>query len=421
MPKLTKRYIDAARYEGDGSSRDVRWDDGGFGLRIYPSRRKSFVLSYRNSAGRKRMIVLGAYGLDLTLDQARDKATKERAKLVDGADPLAERHAERAETATGDTFKAVAESFVTRYVRVNKRASSAVEDERIINKDLVSKWGKRKVADIARRDVIELLDEITDRGSPIMANRTLAVVRRPFGWCVERGVIDGSPVIGVKAPGKESKRDRVLDDNELRFVWNAAGALGWPFGPFVRLLILSGQRRGEVAAMKWSNLDLDGDEPKWTLPREATKGDRAHTVPLSPQVIDIIADLPRMESAFVFDTGRRKEDTPINGFSKTKRDLDAKIAKLVEKDEMEPLSPWTLHDIRRSAASGMAALNVPPHILSRVLNHAAGAAEGITAVYNRHAYTDEQRHALNAWGAHIERIVAGKEAGNVVELRSDAQ
>ncbi len=143
MPKLTKRYIDAARYQGDGNSRDVRWDDAmpGFGLRVYPSERKSFVLSYRTGAGRKRLIVLGGFGLDLTLDQARDKAIRERAKLVDGADPLADRQSARASANAGDKFKDIAESFIERSVKPNKRARSAYEDERIIRRELIPKWG----------------------------------------------------------------------------------------------------------------------------------------------------------------------------------------------------------------------------------------------------------------------------------------
>ena len=173
--------------------------------------------------------------------------------------------------------------------------------------------------------------------------------------------------------------------------------------------------------MKWADLDLEGDSPTWILPREATKADRAHTVPLSSQVVAIIEGLPRGDSIFLLDTRSRKEDTPIDNFSHVKRNLDAKIAMLAKKDGADPPAPWTLHDLRRSAASGMAALNVPPHILSRVLNHAAGAAEGITAVYNRHTYADEQRHALNAWGAHVERIVSGTDSANVVELRHTAE
>ena len=172
--------------------------------------------------------------------------------------------------------------------------------------------------------------------------------------------------------------------------------------------------------MKWADLDLEGNEPKWMLPREATKGDRAHTFSLSSQVVAIIEGLRKGDSVFLFDTKIRKEDTPIGNFSNAKLNLDAEITKLAEKDGINPPAPWVIHDLRRSAASGMAALNVPPHILSRVLNHAAGSAEGITAIYNRHSYAEEQRHALNAWGAHVERIVKGKDAGNVVELHADA-
>ena len=214
MPNLTKRYIDAARYEGDGSSRDVRWDGAmpGFGLRVYPSKRKSFVLSYRNNAGRKRMIVLGAYGLDLTLDQARDRAISERAKLVGGADPLAERQSARAEAETRDTFEAVAGSYIERYVKPNKRARSAYEDERIIHREMIPRWGSRKISEISRRDVIELLDGITDRGSPIMANRTLSLARKLFGWAVERDIVDASPVDGDQLLDEEGVSSRPLAD-----------------------------------------------------------------------------------------------------------------------------------------------------------------------------------------------------------------
>ena len=138
---------------------------------------------------------------------------------------------------------------------------------------------------------------------------------------------------------------------------------------------------------------------------------------MSPQVVTIIDALPKIDSVFAFDTGRRKEDTPISNFTRPKRNLDAKIAGLAVEERAKPPLPWTFHDLRRSAASGMAALNVPPHILSRVLNHAASAAEGITAIYNRHAYAEEQRHALYTWGAHVERNVSGGSA-NVVELGS---
>ena len=171
--------------------------------------------------------------------------------------------------------------------------------------------------------------------------------------------------------------------------------------------------------MRWTDLDLEADNPVWTLPREATKADRLHTVPLSPQAVDIINALPRMEGEHVFSTRHEQSadgkpiSRPISGFSKAKRILDAEMAEKAERDAPET---WRHHDLRRTAASGMARLNVQPHILSRVLNHAPGQSEGVTAIYNRHHYQDELRHALNKWAAHVERIVANKPADNVVEL-----
>jgi integrase len=406
---LTKKAIDAFKYTGDGASRDVRWDDAmpGFGIRIYPSGRKSFVLSYR-AAGKKRLVTLGTYGCDLTLDQARQRAVKERGRLLDGADPVMQRKQDRERERTGNTFRKVAETFLARYVRKNLRQTTGSEYERIINRDLIPRWGNKRLEEITRQDVIRLLDEIEDRGSPIMANRTLAIVRKIFNWCVDRDVMEASPAAGAKAPGRERKRDRVLSDDELGLIWQTSDKMGWRLSPFVKLLILTAQRRGEVATMQWTDLSLDGDEPVWTLPREVTKADREHTVPLSSLVVEIIRSLPRMEGKYVFDTGR---NTPISGFSKAKRKLDGLIGEAGAAADV-----WTFHDIRRTAASGMARLNIAPHILSRILNHAPGQAEGVTAIYNRHSYLPELRHALNAWAAHIERVVSDDTANNVVEL-----
>ena len=422
--KLTKRSIDTFTYQGDGQSRDVRWDDAmpGFGVRIYPSGRKAFVLSYRNGGGKKRLVVLGTYGRDLTLEQAREKAVKESGTVIDGIDPVKQRRLEREKERTGDRFKDVAETFITRHVKQTLRPSSAKEYERIIRRNLIPKWSRKSIEEITRHDIITLLDTVTDRGATVGVNRVLAVTRKLFNWCVERGVIEATPVMGVKPPGKETKRDRVLSDDELRLVWKASDEQGWPFGPFTKLLILTAQRRGEVAAMRWADLNLEGDEPVWTLPREATKANRLHTVPLSPQAVEIINALPKMEGEHVFST--RYEETPdgkrisrpISGFGRSKQLLDKGIAEAAEKAGLAAPEAWRHHDLRRSAASGMARLNVQPHILSRVLNHAPGSAEGVTAIYNRHHYHDELRHALTVWAAHVERIVTGKTAENVVEL-----
>ena len=423
MPNITKRYIDAARYKGDGTSRDERWDDAlpGFGLRISPKGVKTFILFYRvggKRGARQRLVKLGAYGRDMTPDEARKKAGKWLTAARDGSDP----YGKIDEAAKSNTFKDVAADFIELYVRPNKRPRSIAEDERIINGELVPKWGSRRIGEITGRDVTKLLDDIAARPAPIMANRTLAATRKLFKWAAARHALTLIPTDGIEPPGKETKRDRILPDEEIRLLWQVSDKLGWPFGPFVKLLILTGQRRGEVAAMRWADLDLEGDKPVWTLPREATKADRLHTVPLPPLLVDIIKALPRMEGAHVFSTRHeqsadgKRVSRPISGFSKAKRLLDAEIAEAAKNAKSDATEAWTFHDLRRTTASGMARLNISPHILSRVLNHAPGSSEGITAVYNRHAYEDEKRHALNAWAAHVDRIVTDKPADNIVEL-----
>jgi integrase len=244
-----------------------------------------------------------------------------------------------------------------------------------------------------------------------MANRTLAYLRKMLSWAVERGIITASPAAGVGAPGGEETRDRVLAPGELAAVWRACDALGWPFGPLVQLLVVTAQRRDEVAHMAWPDLDLE--RKLWTLPRELTKSDRVHEVPLSDLAIETIEALPRIGTGLVFPAHRARSTNPVSGFSKAKARLDAELARA----GVGALKPWRLHDLRRTAASEMARLGHPPHVVAAVLNHAPAATHGITAIYVRHRYGDEKRQALAAWARELERIVGRGEA-KVVALAS---
>jgi integrase len=209
-------------------------------------------------------------------------------------------------------------------------------------------------------------------------------------------------------PSAEQSRDRVLDVNELRLVWHAAGDLGFPFGPIVRLLILTGQRRGEIGGMEWKELDFE-TPPLLTIPAARSKNRRQHAVPLSPQAIETIKSLPRFSGAkFVFSPGM----TAPSGFSKAKERLDCMITKL---NGGEPIAPWILHDIRRSVATGLAGLGVNLPVIERCLNHVSGSLGGIVSIYQKHSFSDEMRAAFDAWGRRIESLVSG-ETGNVVEL-----
>jgi integrase len=307
-----------------------------------------------------------------------------------------------------DDFATVAVQFIQRYAKPKNRGwketarliglipdSAAPTDDPAIfvaHKDgAVKKWGHRKIADITRADVNRFLDGIVDRGSPIAANRVFAALRKLFGWAETRYALSANPCDRVERPSAEVSRDRLLTDDELKAVWEAAGELGWPFGPFVQLLILTGQRLNEVAGISWSELDLE--KRLWTLPRGRVKNDKGHEVPLSAQAIQIIKSVPRIAGRdLLFST---TGTSPISGFSKTKATIDEKSG----------VTGWTFHDLRRTLASGMARLGINLPVIEKILNHSSGSFRGIVGVYQRHSFADEKRAALDVWGAHLARLV----------------
>ncbi len=394
--KLTKRQIDSFRYEGDGKSRDVRWDDAlpGFGLRIYPTNRKAFVLSYRTN-GRKRLLTLGTYGAPLTLEEARDTARRELAKVLDGKDPVAQRR----RNSQVETFADLARLYLERHARTNKKASSAREDERIINRELLPKWGQRKATDIRRRDVIELLDGIKDRGAPIMANRVLALVRKVYNFGIGRDIVEINPCVQVQMPGKERQRQRVLEDNELRALWTALDDLGPTVGALFKMRLLTLQRGGELAPMRWDDIDLESGW--WTIPPEYTKNALAHRVPLSPQALAVLKELERHKhaSGWVFPSPTKPNQHIANIGKATVR---AKAASGVD---------FVPHDLRRTGASRLTGLGVPRLVVSKILNH---VESGVTAVYDRHSYDGEKRHGLDLWSQYVERLVSGQDLPSTV-------
>jgi len=251
-------------------------------------------------------------------------------------------------------------------------------------------------------------------------NRTLAVLRRFFNWTVEREIITASPMAGLKAPTAETARDRALNDEEIRLFWAGCDKLGWPFGPMFKLLLLTAQRRDEVRGMEWTEIE-PREKRVWAIPREKAKNDRAHEVSLSELAIEIIDGLPRMSrprtdsagsepSPYVFTTNGER---PVSGFSKAKERLDKHMLELLCAELGEAgkdpgkaeIDGWILHDLRRTAATGMARLNIAPHVVDWILNHVSGTIRGVAAVYNRHAYLEERRAALEAWGRYVEGLV----------------
>jgi integrase len=375
---------------------------------LQPTGKASWAVRYR-SAGQTRKLTLGTYPA-INLKAARELASHALVKVAGGDDPAAEKQAakksERAPVGR-DLVEKVVETFIERYAKANTR--SWAETERMLKKEIVGAWKGRHLSEISRADVHELLDGIVDRGAPIAANRILAAFRRMCAWAVERDIVKASPCDGVKSPSVARSRDRVLTDEELRAVWQAAESIGWPFGPLVKLLILSGQRRDEVAEMRWSEVDFDAKT--WTLPRTRAKNDVEHAVPLSDAAIEILKTLPRVasKSGYVFTTNGT---APVSGFARAKERLDAALAGV-----SPGMAPWVIHDLRRTLASGCARLGINLPVIEKVLNHVSGSFRGIVGVYQRHSFADEKRVALETWGRFVEQIVTGAAAGNVVSLR----
>lgn len=353
----------------------------GFGLRVNASGTKTFFLVGRHN-GSFRRISLGRYP-SLTLEKARRKANDAISAFADGEDPQAEKRAARQVAA--DQFETVVTSFVENHCRQNNRASTAAETERLLRSVFVPIWARRPVSEIRKADVYAVTDALMKDGKTSAARHAFAAIRKFFNWCVERGLIEQSPCVAMKSPGKPTSRDRVLSEAELGAVLESARIQDWPFGPIVQLLALTAQRRGEVVGMRWDELDFDAR--LWTIPGTRTKNHRMHVVPLTDSAIAILEALPRLvQSEFVFPA-RGYTDRPYSGYSKGKRELDA----------LADLHGWTLHDLRRTAATGMAKAGVAPHVVERILNHVSGTFGGVAGVYNRFQYVDEMRAALTKW------------------------
>jgi integrase len=362
---------------------------------VQPSGAKSWALRYR-VLGKPKKLTIGPYPL-VAVAEARRRATAALGDVAAGKDPAAEKTSARAaaRAKSDDMVDAVANDFIKLYASRNTRDWR--ETERILKKDVVSRWRGRRLGEIERKHVAKLLDEMIDRGAPVGANRVFAQLRKMCSWAVERGIIPSNPCLGISRPTTEAARDRALSDHELGMVWRCSGCLGSPFGPIVRSLILTAQRRDEVGGLVWDELDLDG--ALWTLPAVRSKNRREHTIPLAPLVVEILrAQRLFAGSPFLFSAG----DRPPSGFAKAKERLDKSVAK---QNGGEPIEHWTLHDLRRTAASGMAKIGVDLPVIEKVLNHVSGSFAGIVGIYQRHDYAAEKRIALDKWAAHVDQIV----------------
>ncbi len=359
----------------------------GLALRLSYGGGKSFVFFYHHG-GKLRRMTLGTYPA-LGLAEARAVWREARQDAQAGRDPASARKRERGAT----DFESVFKEWLRRDQGKNKTKDAV---KRLIAKDVLPAWQYRAVADIGRRDILDVLDAVVDRGSPITARRLHAHLHRLFKWAVGRGIIASNPMADMPKPGSETKRDRVLNDVELDAVSKGAEQLGWPFGDAIRLLILTGARRQEIGGLRWS--EIDGDTIK--LDGTRTKNSEPHVIPLSAPARAIIDGLPRIAgSEFVFTTTGR---TPVTGWSRAKLRLDVLDA------EHGALPPWVIHDLRRTVATGLQKLGIGLQVIEAVLGHTSGSRAGVVGIYQRHSFDAEKADALESWGAHVMALVEGR-------------
>ena len=390
MPTRSLTVAAVARIKPPKAGQADTFDKGypGLALRVSYGGAKTWIYFYRLHGGKLRRLSLGRFpGMGLT--EARDSWRAARLAVSKGESPAHIR------PTTADSFAAVAEEWLKRDQAHNR---SVAEVRRVIERDVNPVWGERLIAAITRRDALELIDGVADRGAMTMARRLHSHLHRLFRWAVGRGILEVNPMADLPKPGAAVKRDRVLSDSELSSVWKAAEKTAWPFGPAVQLLMLTAARRDEIGSLRWS--EIQGDEIQ--LPAERSKSGEPRIIPLSSVAMKVINTLPRVGD-YVFSAN----GSGLSGWSKAKRSIDTAAAEL----NGGPLAAWRIHDLRRTVATGLQRLGIGLQVVESALGHIAGSRAGIVGVYQRHAFAKEQRAALEQWGLEVERIAGGKKQG----------
>ncbi|WP_292077500.1 MULTISPECIES: tyrosine-type recombinase/integrase [Brevundimonas] len=349
-------------------------------------------------------------GQPLSIAGARLLVQQGRLALAQGADPkriLAGEGPKAKPKEIGAAF----EAFFKDHVEVRNRPSTARESRRLFETKVRPSWMGRSVENIRRTDVVDLLQSVRDGGAPISANRTLALVRKFFNWCVEQDLIETSPCGRVRPPAVEKSRDRYLSEHEIGLVWRASAKLPEPYRQWVRMLLLTGQRRGEISRLRWSQLALQ--DRQILFPRGDTKNNKPHVAHLNAPALAELASLKRIKGSpdFVFTSGRTRQDgalTPFSGYSKLKARLDALIRDIIKEDAVRlgmidtPSMPaWCWHDLRRTVATGMQRMGVEQRVVEKALNHISGSTSGIVSVYQVHEFMNERQAAFEAWGEQL--------------------
>lgn len=394
MP-LTVKAIDAIK--PPAKRREIPDRDGLF-LIVQPSGAMSWAFRYRSPGdGKVKKLTIGSYPA-YGLAEAREAAHEARKLAKRGTDPTEAAKVERAKARdrsnmTGDLFDTYLQAY-----EAKRKASSHAEAKRLVDKWARPAIGGKRVEDVTRRDIEGILAAMVKAGAPVSANRLLAVLKPFFAWVRIGG--EPLPALPTAAVGKPTDekgrdRDRVLTDSEIRWLWHATDDAS-AFSACVRLLLLTGQRRSEISGMLWTELDLEAEPAVWLLPGKRTKNGRENLVPLAPAAVAAIKRPPHVGRSKLVLTSTVGGE--LSGWSKSKAALDARMMAVATELTGRPpnIEPWVLHDLRRTAATKMAELKTPPHVVEAVLNHLTGTQTRLGRIYNRFEYFEEKRLALLA-------------------------
>jgi integrase len=404
VAKLTKTLVDGLAKGG------LVWDTEviGLGVRRQTTNARHYVLRYpipQRGKTKQRIMSIGRHGSPLTVDGARTEAKRLLGRVADGRDPLIEKQAAKAPKPIEKTFGEAVEDYIAAKTKIWK-PGTAVNNAHLLRN--LAKPLHPLLAEIDRRRVAELLGNVEANNGPFARNRLRNSISAMFTWLIAEGRLpDGfvNPATGTATAEEGPSRDRVLTQAELVEVWRALPEDR--FGDVLRLLILTGQRRNEIGKLQWSEIDFD--KALIVLPPARTKNKRTHELPVAPQALAI---LRAQRGEFNGPTHDVPNDGPVFGFidwAKHKTRLDAAMsANRVPK--AKPMPHWTLHDLRRTCATGLAGLGVLPHVIECVLNHLSGFRSGVAGTYNRNRYEAEMRAALELWGNHVDGITGKPKA-----------
>jgi len=419
MKKTISKFTDAdVRNMKTEKRLQDRLEGDGFGVRVYGTGAKVFYFTYTFD-GKRRFLNLGEYPT-VTLADARKRHTAAKNKIDKGIDPLIEKDMAKAERKRTPFVSDFVDEFIKIYAKEHNRGWKEIE--RSLKSEIVPRWGKRKMTDIKRRDLIIVLDEIKERGAPVMANRVLAYTRKMFSWAIDRAVLEVHPFLMMKRPNKEETRERALSQAEIKAFWHNLDncKMSDKIKRALKLILVTGQRPGEIIGMHRN--EINGDW--WELPAERSKNKQAHRVFLTPTAMQLIGDA----TGFIFESpvhpADLHESPPNPGKSYEVQtmtsDIKANLPHTPKSKVIDNLNipHFTPHDLRRTASTQWAQMEISGDMIDRLQNHITKQKQGVGHIYNRYSYNKEKQMAMEQWERKLLSIIAEKKAvGTITSIK----